>query len=75
MRSGRRNPSPEYLEKFALEMLAVVAASLAAEVRDTLPDAYVRQRRARGFCEVRDRDGTGMLRDGRGRGARPKTGN
>jgi hypothetical protein len=76
-RSGRRNPSPEFLEKFAarLEMLAVVAASLAAAVRDMLPHSYARQRRPRGFCVVRDRDGTGMLRDGRGRGARPKKGN
>ena len=51
---------------------AAVARSLAADVEYYASVLERQPRHLRGFCKMRDRDGSGVPRDGRWRGGRPK---
>lgn len=78
-RSGRRNPSLEYIDRLAsyLRTQAALATDLADQLDAMKPASVARKSRAvaaGGARAVKDRDGTGVQRDGRGKGARPKTG-
>lgn len=76
-RKGTQRPLPIYTARLIEHLEAKLAAGevLLAELRAE-HDARVREiagRRRGGWAEVRDRDGSGVARDGRGRGGRPKT--
>lgn len=74
-RAGERNPSVTYAQLLVqyLRAHAHTSFALAAEI-----DQYIKEREGKqpyqpkGFAEMLDRDGNGVLRDGRGKGKRPK---
>lgn len=72
--AGTRRMPAGKMERFALflRQRAAATASLAQEVEFDIRQERRRPRRLRGFFEMRDRDGSGVLRNVRWRGGRRK---
>ena len=72
--SGHRRPPPSTLHRVihALHERAAICSTVEAFLQSELAAREREPIRRTGWAEIRDRDGSGILRDGRWRGGRQK---